>query len=79
MYLELLKRLRVRAKREDEYYPHGGDIINEAADVIEELNQRIDYLMKCIYEAGDALDRGADNDWARAALEKAEEKTDADI
>lgn len=36
------------------------------------MNQRIDFLMNCIYEAEDALDRGADNDWARAALEKAE-------
>lgn len=37
MYDELVKRLRARAKREDDYYEHGGDIINEAADAIEKL------------------------------------------
>ena len=37
MYKELVARLRDRARREDEYYAHGGDVINEAADAIEEL------------------------------------------
>lgn len=31
----------------------------------------IDLLSEQIYNALDALDRGADNDWAREALEKA--------
>lgn len=47
-------------------------LMKQAADAIEELDKRIDFLMNCIYEAEDALDRGADNEWARAALEKAE-------
>ncbi len=38
MYDNLVKRLRYRAKREDDYYEHGGDMINEAADAIEALN-----------------------------------------
>lgn len=38
MYEELVKRLRDRARREDSYYEHGGDIINEAANAIEELS-----------------------------------------
>ena len=37
MYEKLVKRLRDRAKREDDYYEHGGDVINEAADAIEKL------------------------------------------
>jgi len=37
MYKELVARLRGRARREDEYYAHGGDVINEAADAIEKL------------------------------------------
>lgn len=48
----------------------------KAADAIEKLNKRIDFLMNCIYEAEDSLDRGADNDWARAALEKAKRGRD---
>ena len=37
MYKELVARLRDRARREDEYYARGGDVINEAADAIEKL------------------------------------------
>lgn len=40
MHDELVARLRDRARREDEYYAHGGDVINEAADAIEELTDR---------------------------------------
>lgn len=40
MYEELVARLRDRARREDEYYAHCGDIINEAADVIEEVSAK---------------------------------------
>lgn len=50
--------------------------MRKAADVIVELNKKIDFLMNCIYEAEDSLDRGAHNDWARAALEKAERGKD---
>lgn len=42
MYEKLVKRLRDRAKREDDYYEHGGDIINEAADAIDELDTLLD-------------------------------------
>lgn len=41
MYKELVARLRDRARREDEYYAHGGDVINEAADAIEKLEKSI--------------------------------------
>lgn len=37
----------------------------------EQKNKRIKFLEECIIQAIDALDRGADNDWAREALEKA--------
>ena len=40
MYEELIKRLRDRARREDAYYEHGGDIINEAANAIDELSRK---------------------------------------
>lgn len=73
MYEELVKRLRNKAG--GLYYDGWVDTaasLEEAADAIEKMNQRIDFLMNCIYEAEDALDRGTDNDWARAALEKAE-------
>jgi hypothetical protein len=63
MHVDLVKLLR---KKYDK-----APMVMEAADTIMELNKRIDFLMSCIYEAEEALDRGADNDWARAALEKA--------
>lgn len=43
MYKELVARLRGRASREDAYYEHGGDIINEAADAIEGLSCLVDH------------------------------------
>lgn len=46
MYKELVARLRDRARREDEYYYHGGDVINEAADAIEELNRYVQQIEK---------------------------------
>lgn len=48
---DLVKRLRDRAKREDDYYEHGGDVINEAADTIEkliEIIQNHDFLESLI-------------------------------
>lgn len=48
--------------------------IADAADALEKLNKRINFLMSCIYEAEDALNRGTDNEWARVALEKAEKE-----
>lgn len=36
-YTELVEALRERARRENEWYEHGGDIINAAADAIEAL------------------------------------------
>ena len=41
MYEDLVARLRDRARREDEYYDHGGDVINEAADAIEDLEKAV--------------------------------------
>lgn len=49
MYDELIKRLRERAQRENDYYEHGGDVIIEAADAIELLDMITDnmnYLYK---------------------------------
>lgn len=70
MYDELVKSLREATgwKNASAHY----SLMRQAADAIEERNKRIDFLMNCIYEAEDALNRGADNEWARAALEKAE-------
>lgn len=44
MYEELVARLRDRARREDEYYDHAGDVINEAADAIEEEDMAFRHL-----------------------------------
>ena len=41
MYEELVKRLRDRARCENEYYDHGGDVIKKAADAIEELATKL--------------------------------------
>lgn len=50
MYEELVSRLRDRARREDEYYAHGGDVINEAADAIESTNKAYQMISEA-YEA----------------------------
>ena len=42
MYEELVARVRDRARRENEYYDHAGDVINEAADAIEDLSGLVD-------------------------------------
>lgn len=78
MYEELIEWLRTHAKSYEEMFGEGesSTMMRQAADAIEKLNKRIDFLMNCIYEAEDSLDRGADNDWARAALEKAERGQD---
>ncbi len=68
MYDEFVKGLR-------KYYDKAPMVI-QAADVIEKLAQRCHFLESCIDDALDALDRGADNDWARFALEKAERRQD---
>ena len=79
MYEELAKSLRTTVML---YGAVGQEdlvttqLMKNAANAIEKLNKRIDFLMNCIYEAEDALDRGADNEWARAALEKAERGQD---
>lgn len=43
-YSELVKALRERARREDEYYEHGGDVINDAAAAIEALQAEVERL-----------------------------------
>ena len=40
-YTKLVAALHERARREDEYYEHGGDVINDAADAIEELMKNL--------------------------------------
>ena len=40
-YEQLVKALRERARREDEYYEHGGDVINDAAAAIEALEHEL--------------------------------------
>ena len=75
LYDEEIKRLRKAAELLSQDVWAAG-LFTEAADAIEKLNKRIDFLMNCIHEAEDALDRGVDNDWARAALEKAEGRQD---
>jgi len=52
------------------------DLFHRAADAIEEQQKRIAYLEFQIAEALDALDRGADNEWARSALEATEHGED---
>lgn len=44
----------------------------EAADAIQALTKRVEFLKNKVIDALDALDRGADNDWARKALEEAQ-------
>lgn len=63
MYDELVKRLRDRAKRENDYYEHGGDTINEAADAIEEQRNRIEELELhyCPHAIRNVHDRGDDS------------------
>lgn len=51
MYEELVERLRDRAKRENDYYEHGGDIINEAADAIEELSREYESVAASLNES----------------------------
>ncbi len=64
MYDEFVKLLR-------KHYDKAPMVI-QASDIIEKLARRCSFLESCINDALDALDRGADNDWAREALEKAE-------
>ena len=40
-YSELVKALRERAQREEEWYEHGGDVINDAAAAIEALQAEV--------------------------------------
>lgn len=47
-------------------------MVSDAADAIQALSKRERFLRGKIADALDALDRGADNDWARKALEDAE-------
>lgn len=48
----------------------------QAADIIHAMSKRVEFLRGKIADALDALDRGADNDWARQALEEAEKEAD---
>ena len=51
-YTKLVKALRERARREDEYYEHGGDVINDAADAIEALQADVKDAINEGYNAG---------------------------
>lgn len=69
-YPEIVKMLRENGTGMD--LERLRDVFHRAADAIEEQQKRIAYLEFQIAEALDALDRGADNEWARAALEATE-------
>ena len=63
-YTELVKALRERALRENEWYEHGGDIIEDAAAAIEALDrlldqntQRCEALRKQLREAHESYER----------------------
>ena len=89
-YTELVTQLRSFAEsggdercgacKYEEDYPPCVDCINhmvsDAADAIQVLSKRERFLRGKIADALDALDRGADNDWARKALEEAEKEAD---
>ena len=89
-YAELVMQLRSLAESDtdgkcgackyEEDYPPCVDCINsmvlDAADAIQSLSKRDRFLRGKIADALDGLDRGADNDWARQALEEAEREAD---
>lgn len=52
-YSELVKALRERARRENEWYEHGGDIINDAAAAIVALQAEIRESMQKCAECGE--------------------------
>lgn len=74
-YNELIKALQntlIRVKSNPELAAQVPPYqLNAAIDAIQQLINRVGGLEHYIYEALDALDRGADNDWAREALEAA--------
>ena len=66
-------------KYEEDYPPCVSCInrmVSDAADAIQSLSKRVEFLRGKIADALDALDRGADNDWARKSLEEAEKEAD---
>ena len=89
-YTELVTQLRSFAesdgdercdacKYEEDYPPCVSCInrmVSDAADAIQSLSKRERFLRGKIADALDALDCGADNDWARKALEEAEKEAD---
>lgn len=89
-YTELETQLRSLAESDtdgkcgackyEEDYPPCVDCINsmvlDAADAIQSLSKRVEFLRGKIIDALDALDRGADNYWARKALEEVEKEAD---
>lgn len=44
------------------------ELAKEAAVTIQFLSEQLNKAEQCIYDIEDALDRGNDNDWARAAI-----------
>ena len=52
---ELVKALRERARREEEWYEHGGDLISDAAAAIEELDAEETRLLLLTSELQDKL------------------------
>lgn len=57
---ELVKALRERALRENEWYEHGGDIINAAAAAIEALQAEVEELKRVNMELFDDLPKYGD-------------------
>lgn len=69
--VELIKALRNFVNEDPESY-----FVEEAADRLEQMQTKLDAAESCIYAVEDALDRGANNDWAREAIREWEEGAD---
>lgn len=78
-YIEML----LKVNDGEIYYNYAGDKEVKSADFIplpeghERVRDTIDAIAQKVYTALNALDRGANNDWARAALEEANQILDA--
>lgn len=69
-YTELVKALRERARRENEWYEQGGDIINDAADAIDALQADMKTYGKTAFDEGYAMGFAAGEDRAEKQMPK---------
>ena len=65
---ELVKALRERAQREEEWYEHGGDLISNASAAIEELQEELG-LMKIAADGNGEMVK-----WLQAEVKRLEPK-----